>query len=489
MLNRIRLENFKSIKFLDFQCAKLNLLAGLNGSGKSSFVQFLNFLRCYAKKDLKPRLWCPYRDLGLPGGFKDVKYCYAREDEQVRFHVDFAAKENFVWTEGEEQCGSIDRIIYLDDYEKDNVCVEDSDVYERSLSLVKNGELAEADEHNKGLAYAPACDEDIKFKQKEFWDYVKSVEGREKLIQSAYKSVWENARFVDAFRRKPVDVHVGSGEYGSMKDATRFDVSFDPEGVDAVEYLYKFGRIVRLDQANPMIYPGSELHEVVVNSVEEDLLFNKNPGAYFMDDPLKYEYEDGDIRRFSTLLEQVDAWLSVVSPGAHLNISRESAGDKEWFVAMVGFGEEGCEKMFRPQNVGFGISYVLPVLATVLTARPTDIIIIENPEAHLHPKGQSEMGKLLARAAAYGVQIFVETHSDHVINGIRVSTKQGILHPSDVNIAFFDRRKHKVRYADGIREEYYADIFNIKVDKNGALSNYPKGFLDEWNNQYYRLNR
>ena len=472
MLKRIRLENFKSIKFWDYQCVRLNLLMGLNGSGKSSFIQFLNFLRAYASKDLEPqsRYFC--KELGLSREYGDIRYCYAMEDEQVAFRVDFEAKENFVWHEGEEQSGSLDRVILNDIYEGhdgDNILIMDKDVYKRELSF---------------FAHAARTTEDREIKLKKQQEYFRSVRQREKLMQSAFRNVWEDARMVDAFRRKPINVHIGSGKYGLMEEATHFNTTVDPEGGDVVEFLYKFGRIVRLDQANPMIYPGSKLHNRKLDVYEE---IDKN--QYIVEDPLIFEHDDGSHRMYTTLSEQVDAWLNVVSPGARLNVSRRIVGDEEWYLETVGFGERNHAKVFRPQNVGFGISYVLPVLVAILTARPTDIVIIENPEAHLHPKGQSGLGKLLARAASYGVQLFVETHSDHVINGVRVAVKQGILSPNDVNVAFFDRHYHKVRYSDGIRGEYYADICNIKIDRNGMLSNYPKGFMDEWNNQYYQLHR
>ena len=87
MLKRIILKNFKAIKFLDFQCARLNLLTGLNGSGKSSFIQFLCFLKSYANRQGMSSEDCPYKDLELPGNLNAIKYCYAREDELVGFRV------------------------------------------------------------------------------------------------------------------------------------------------------------------------------------------------------------------------------------------------------------------------------------------------------------------------------------------------------------------------------------------------------------------
>ncbi len=81
----------------------------------------------------------------------------------------------------------------------------------------------------------------------------------------------------------------------------------------------------------------------------------------------------------------------------------------------------GFTGRFRPTNVGFGISYALPVVTALLAAQPGELIIIENPESHIHPRGQAGLGKLIAKTAMNDVQLIVETHSDHIVNGIRIS--------------------------------------------------------------------
>ena len=134
-----------------------------------------------------------------------------------------------------------------------------------------------------------------------------------------------------------------------------------------------------------------------------------------------------------------------------------------------------------------------------------NILIIENPEAHLHPRGQAEIGKLIAEVVSQGVQVFVETHSDHLINGIRVAVKKGLVKPEDVNIAFFERKPHDVdevtwtvetrnglqkcvaKKCEGNHTEIYTEVHNIKIDENGSLSEYPADFMDEWNIQQMRL--
>jgi predicted ATPase len=114
-----------------------------------------------------------------------------------------------------------------------------------------------------------------------------------------------------------------------------------------------------------------------------------------------------------------------------------------------------------------------------LTAEPDKIIIIENPESHIHPRGQAEIGKLIALAAQTGAQLFVETHSDHILNGIRVAVKEKIVDKDRVNIMYFDKETTET--------EQYTKIITIQIDKNGTLSEYPENFLDEWSNQLSKL--
>jgi predicted ATPase len=133
----------------------------------------------------------------------------------------------------------------------------------------------------------------------------------------------------------------------------------------------------------------------------------------------------------------------------------------------------------KPTNVGFGLTYVLPVVTAVLFASPGDLLIIENPESHLHPQGQARLGKLFAQAAENGVQLFIETHSDHVLNGVRVATKQKIISPENVGLFFFVR--------DFESDEHKTEIIQPFIDENGRIDKRPKGFFDEWGNQLDEL--
>ena len=127
------------------------------------------------------------------------------------------------------------------------------------------------------------------------------------------------------------------------------------------------------------------------------------------------------------LRDQIEIWLAEISPGVRLHITGVPNADMA--VGSFSFGREGelRSSEYRPTNVGFGLSYILPVVAALLAAPKDALVIIENPEAHLHPRGQTRMGELCARAAAAGVQVIIETHSDHVLDGARLMVKNGVL--------------------------------------------------------------
>ena len=117
----------------------------------------------------------------------------------------------------------------------------------------------------------------------------------------------------------------------------------------------------------------------------------------------------------------------------------------------------------RPANMGFGVSYALPLIVAGLLVERGGILIVENPEAHLHPAGQSAMGSFLARVASDGVQVVVETHSDHVLNWIRRAVRNQTVPPDDVSILFFGDEA----------------VERLKVYPSGGIDPRPPGFFDQ----------
>jgi predicted ATPase len=170
------------------------------------------------------------------------------------------------------------------------------------------------------------------------------------------------------------------------------------------------------------------------------------------------------------LRAQTEAWAShIIRP---LRIEAQwTAGQGAGTLRFQGTSGD----VIRPANTGFGVSYALPIIVAGLMTQPGDILIVENPEAHLHPAGQSRMGHFLARVAGSGVQVIVETHSDHVLNGSRlaVAADDPSLPPSGFVAHYFD----------------HEGITPIGITDRGELSHWPDGFFDQIEDDLGRLAR
>ncbi|HEY1348078.1 MAG TPA: DUF3696 domain-containing protein [Ktedonobacteraceae bacterium] len=169
----------------------------------------------------------------------------------------------------------------------------------------------------------------------------------------------------------------------------------------------------------------------------------------------------------NTLRAQVEAWLGEVSPGVRINLTPNPGTDTVSLQYSFEMGTQ-VSSNYRATNVGFGLTYTLPVIVALLSAAPGALILLENPEAHLHPRGQTTMGRLLARAISCGIQIVVETHSDHLLNGVRVAIHDGELSPDDAQIHFFCRK-----------EDGFADVISPLIDRDGRIDRWPADFFDE----------
>ena len=230
--------------------------------------------------------------------------------------------------------------------------------------------------------------------------------------------------------------------YPQTPQGTQFAGSLGPRGEYTADYLAQ-----NVDSAVPearcVIHSGSQ--------VDPTLLTKVSPTA--------------------KLFDQVAAWLQHLSPGVRLTAKRVDGTDEVLLqFNYVGMARSSKSNDYRPTNVGFGLTYCLPILVACLAAPSGSLLLLENPEAHLHPQGQVALGALLALAAADGVQIVVETHSDHLLNGIRLAVKRGCLPCEKVVLHFFTRQV----------ETGESSVETPSMLPDGKLSSWPSGFFDQW---------
>ena len=118
-------------------------------------------------------------------------------------------------------------------------------------------------------------------------------------------------------------------------------------------------------------------------------------------------------------------------------------------------------------DVGCGVSRVLPVLVALIVARPSQLVYLEQPELHLHPRAQVALAQVLADAAKRGVRVVAETHSSLLLLGVQTLVAEGDLSPELVKLHWFTRRE------DGVTEVISADL-----DEAGAYGEWPEDFDD-----------
>ena len=162
-----------------------------------------------------------------------------------------------------------------------------------------------------------------------------------------------------------------------------------------------------------------------------------------------------------TIINLCEQWLSYIFDGANIEIN-----DKGESVLSLKINPKGNENLYKSVNVGFGYSYILSIVVTCLIAKEGDIVIFENPEAHLHPKAQSRLTQLFSRLALNNVQLFIESHSEHILNGLRVAIadKKNGIEKNMISSYFFDEN---------------FKVEKLMIDDKGFVDNWPKDFFDQ----------
>jgi predicted ATPase len=179
-----------------------------------------------------------------------------------------------------------------------------------------------------------------------------------------------------------------------------------------------------------------------------------------------------------TLLQQTEEWLDFIFDGAKITIKGK---DRESSVYYILLNTKSTKERFIPSNVGFGYTYILPVIVSGLIAKKNEILIVENPEAHLHPKAQSRITEFLSKVASCGVQVFIESHSEHILNGIRIAMLRDDIdiNLNDISILYFHENANE-------------PFVKLNLLEDGSIDNWVDGFFDQEEidlAQIFRLSR
>ena len=170
-----------------------------------------------------------------------------------------------------------------------------------------------------------------------------------------------------------------------------------------------------------------------------------------------------------TRLRQVEARMDRFFPGCELDLQKIPHTN----AVTLGLRTSNDVNFHAPVHTGYGLTQVLPIIVAALSSAPDGVLLIENPEVHLHPVGQAAMGEFLAEVATAGVQVIMETHSDHVLNGIRRAVKKGLVSADDAALHFFRPRQHS-------EQERVSQVQSPLLDSHGNVDSWPEGFFDQF---------
>ena len=437
MLNEIRLQNFKIFKELTrFAVSKINLLTGINGRGKSTLLQSLLLMRQSIEySENTSRLLISGNCVRL-GTYGDIKNKETVQNSSV--NISFSATHVFI-----DNKIPIDTIEYTASYELLENNIDNTTLDIKLLKL----------DFNKPFKFAPEG-------KNEYTGIEIERDGYD-----SYKVVCSNGEEISKYNNG-VSVSV------IYKNLIPIIGMLDFNGkLFNSEFLFRFSNIhyIPADRIGPKDYykkytMGKFLNTGIRGEGIGGVLLNiKGPVIEPLLEPEnRQKYRDKPESIDKSLLGQCGIWLSKILDTEGIRIF--VYGDSPVIELYFSFGND--EKKYKPINVGFGYSYVLPIIISGLIARPGEILIVENPEAHLHPKGQSELTKFLAKVAQTGVQVFIESHSEHILNGLRVCAlnSEMDISNSDISIMYFNEKSIPQR---------------LSIEADGKIVNWPDGFFDQ----------
>lgn len=271
-------------------------------------------------------------------------------------------------------------------------------------------------------------------------------------------------------RQSTDDIHI------SLRDENnvfKLSISRDNVSYDVNEHFFSKVKYISADRIGAKdVYPESFSEEQYFQSDGLYLFafLQKNKKLILDKDFIKNQ--DGS----KTLLVELNYWLNKI-----LDTELKIEEIKKTDLVKVTYDVRGNIVANRPKNLGTGTSFIISILIMCLASQEGDILIIENPELHLHPKAQSALTEFLIHIAKHNRQLFIETHSDHVFNAIRVAIAQD----ESVNKEN-SQRLFGVNFVE-LDNTFKTVNHEIKIQGKGDVINPQDGLFDQFDNDLLRM--
>ncbi|MGB4343996.1 MAG: DUF3696 domain-containing protein [Moraxellaceae bacterium] len=420
MLTHLKLQNFKIWRSTGpVRLAPITLLLGTNSSGKSSLIQSLLLIRQTVKGDdpnLDLNLGNPDADDSVTlGQFKDLLCRHGADSESTSANQ---VGIEFRWSESGEAEGST---VFSARYNKGPSGSAELEF----LRLGKDGQGFNVQRRKPGIyrlslaTQAKSVGQSADFRPQRSFAFSASTlnklgEQGEVIRQIGPALLDELGRiiYLGPVRRMAQRDYVWTG---------RMPAHIGDDGAKAVDALIASGVALQYAQKRKQVLP---------------------PEAQ--------------------LFQQTIHWLKTMNLADGLSI--RSLGGSARYELMI----ENDGQASNLKDVGVGVSQVIPVIVAALFAQPGHIVIVEEPESHLHPLAQSKLAELLAQVSKdRNVQFIVETHSEHLFRRMQTLIAKQQLMPNDA-VMYFVEREGKV-----------ARLRPLELDDFGRVKNWPEGFFGD----------
>jgi predicted ATPase len=425
-IEQLKLENFKCFKTEKiFDFGRLTLLTGANSSGKSTVMQAI--LSALQSEGF-PLSYSPNGQYVNLGDFKEITYNKNKNFINIQLKI-----QNSIW----KTSWSEDKVNYLpllQQYEYSDAAIaykiekKDKELYELSIIKVTECDRAEM--------------------MHEMWNEIDFFKKHNVNIEIVNNVCRLSAKLEDL-------TYI-------LSDKVELPTIFTSLGHNilafylGIEKEFSFFRLFN-EKSN---YIGAFRQPPARTYLE------KNKGDFkigldgegYIDQIVEWEKRgNGKIKQLVESLKQLDLMKEV-------KIKRTNGGRFEMLVKPIN------GSIFTSlSNVGFGVSQFLPILVADLQLPNDSTLFLAEPEIHLHPSVQSKFGEYIVNQINTSDKNYViETHSEYLLNRIRLAIVKGELKSSDLKVYFLENTKKDT------------DVYDIQFTKTGAIQNAPPTFFQTY---------
>lgn len=492
----IRLLNFMAFEDTDWiELKPITLLFGRNSSGKSAIIRALRLLKQSLKADASTGPLRFLRRMGIDqGAFSNTVHRKPDDEENTERYMIFCFRCNMA---GEELIGELRHTINavrgknglneisadapdkwlevsvgFSMVQKQGETQKEDEIFPVLLRVESPWILAEAQKRTTIFAIEKLMTADFKAlelrdEQWLFWSEVFLNEKR------AFWPALELKKDDNGFWPRFVKFEELTETKKTVSDSGKIEEYVHPARQD-YELLQDL-----LDSCKSMVT------EFLGNIVHLGPLRPESQRVYALDKLEELDWQERGLSDYLDFLmntpvvtgfaENLQKWIDKLDLGWDV-VARNATGHPELPVASkVEIWETKSEKdenkpPFNLADVGSGMAQVLPILVTSLLAQQNRLVIIEQPELHLHPRAQAELGDLFIQNIEREVRFLIETHSEHLILRLQRRIRKSVFPPSKLFVIYAMRDKGRMN----------SRMTVLRVDKEGDfIDRWPEGFFEE----------